>query len=1171
MRTGFLRFIFIICLVFYSCTEKREVKLFEILNAKETGIDFNNKIFESDSFNILTYEYIYNGGGVAVADFNSDSIVDIFFTGNQVSNRLYLGLGNLKFKDVTTESGLISDSKWSSGVSVVDINNDGLADIYVCATASSDEKLRKNMLFVNQGVNSSGIPTFVDQAEAYGIDFSGHSISSAFFDYDKDDDLDLYILVNVKLNNVPTTFRAKIEDGSSLNNDRLFRNEGNGKFTDVSQEAGIRYEGYGLGLAIQDFNNDTWPDIYVSNDYLSNDILYLNNGDGTFVNATTDLFGHQSQFSMGNDVADYNNDGWPDLITLDMLPENSERKKTTIGNKSYQNNINNDTYNYQYQYVRNMLQLNNQTSAGIKFSEIGQLAGVHQTEWSWSPLFADFDNDGFRDLVITNGFPKDITDKDFANYRAQLINIAPPGFLVDSIPVVKIPNYAFKNNGDLTFADVSEKWGLNQASFSNGAAFADLDNDGDLDYVVNNINGNAFIYENKLNNDSDESNNSHFLRVAFAGPDQNKAGLGTKVYIYYKDKQQYYEHFIVRGYLSSVEGVAHFGLGKVGVVDSVKIVWPDGKQQKLTSISADKKITVRYTEASENQSSLNSNIPILFKESVISTGINFRHRQKDIIDFNTQRTIPHKFSQFGPAMAVGDINNDGFEDLYIAGSTGFEGQFFMQDKAGKFLPGQKIKGSDEFTEESALLLDFDNDGDLDLCIGKGGFEQQEGPSYQSKVYVNEKGKFTVTSALFPEIKSSTSAIRAADFDGDGDLDLFIGGRVIPGSYPLPPRSYILQNNNGIYKDITEQVCSSLLNLGLVTDAIWSDYDNDGFVDLIVVGELMPITILKNVNGLFSKVNTPLQNYIGWWSSIAAADFDGDGDTDYVVGNYGLNNSYNVSSDRPMKVFAKDLDSNGSIEALIFCYSKMADGTEKLCPAHFWDELNQQSPKFRRMFTKYKNFSTTTWETLLADADKKDALIIDVNHLATSYIENLGAGNFELHQLPIEAQFAPTNGIVINDVNADGNPDILLVGNDYGNEVFIGRHDSQTGLILMGDGAGAFKSVTSASSGFYVPNDAKALVRLSGKNHDFIIASQNRDSLKVFVPTKVERNFVFKPQPLDAWAILKLADGKKQKVEFYYGAGYLSQSTRNLNVPKGVIEIEVFNSKGESRKVVPDGI
>lgn len=1153
-----------ILITFLACDNKNESHLFNLLSGDKTGIDFNNKIFESDSFNILTYEYIYNGGGVAAADFNNDAVVDLFFTGNQVSNRLYLGQGNMKFKDVTETSGLLSTPKWSSGVSIVDINNDGLKDIYVCTTAHPDEWARKNMLFINQGINESGVPVFVDKAAEYGIDFSEHSVSSAFFDYDRDGDLDLYILVNVKLNGVPTNFRAKIEDGSSPNNDRLYRNDGNGKFTDVTLQAGIRYEGYGLGLAIQDFNNDMWPDIYVSNDYLSNDILYLNNGNGTFTNTTSEFFGHQSQFSMGNDVADINNDAQPDLITLDMLPENSERKKTTIGNKSYQNNINNDNFNYQYQYVRNMLQVNNGANAAIRFSEIGQLAGVYQTEWSWSPLFADFDNDGFRDLVITNGFPKDITDKDFANYRAQLINIASPAYLVDSIPVVKIPNYAFKNMGGLTFTDVSNTWGLNQASFSNGAAFADLDNDGDLDYVVNNINGEAFLYENLQNQNL--TNQSHFLRIDFEGSALNVDGIGTKVYVYYGDKQQYYEHHPFRGYQSTVEDVAHFGLGTQDVVDSVKVIWPDGKQQLLIAIPVDRKITVKYTDANSMYVVPKVTSANLLTESSNNTGIVFKHQQRDIIDYNFQRTIPHKFSQFGPTLAVGDINGDGREDLYVGGSTGIEGQFFIQGKDGSYSKGQKILGSDEFTEESsALLFDFDNDGDFDLYLAKGGFEKEDGSVYQSNLYSNNKGKFTLSTGVLPEMQSSISCVRAADFDTDGDLDLFVGGRVIPGKYPLSPRSYVLRNDNGRYIDVTDTVSPDLLNPGLVTDALWTDYDNNGTLDLIVVGELMAITILKNENGKLSKVQSALDKYVGWWNSITGADFDRDGDTDYIVGNLGLNNGYKVSDQKPLRVFAKDLDNNGSIEALLFCYSKMTDGSERLCPVHFWDELNQQSPRFRRQFSRYKYFSVATWETLLSEADKKDAYIVDVNYAASVYVENLGGGNFKIHDLAIEAQVAPVNGIVATDVDGDSWPDVVLVGNDYGNEVFIGRYDALTGVVLLNDTKGGFKTEKSATSGFYVPNDAKALVRVSRPEGDLIVASQNRDSLRVF-SGKRSNLATFKPERLDEYAIMTFMNGQKQKVEFYYGSGFHSQSTRVLTITNDVAQIEVYNSKGESRKV-----
>ncbi|MCW5911195.1 MAG: VCBS repeat-containing protein [Cyclobacteriaceae bacterium] len=1164
-----LCFFVIILLVFFSCEKKNTGTLFRVLSPGETGIDFINRIEESDTFNILTYEYIYNGGGVAVADFNNDALPDIFFTGNQVLNRLYLNQGNLKFKDVTEEAGVNVTGRWNSGVTVVDINNDGWPDVYVCATAHPDAARRRNMLFVNTGTNSAGVPVFKEMAAAYNIDYPGNSVAATFFDYDKDGDLDLYILENVMLQGTPITYREKIKDGTAANSDKLFRND-NGFFTDVSIEAGIVYEGYGLGLTIQDFNNDSWPDIYVSNDYLSNDVLYINLKNGKFANETALSLGHQSNFSMGNDAGDINNDGLPDLITLDMLPEGSDRKKSTISNKMYQSYLNNEAFGYEYQHVRNMLQLNTADNE-LRFSEIGQLAGIHQTEWSWSALLADFDNDGWRDLVVTNGFPKDITDRDFGNYRSEVLNVASPLRMIDSIPVVKVPNYAFKNNGDLTFTDVSTAWGLDQPSFSNGAAFADLDNDGDLDYIVNNINGSAFLYENRLNNQHNRSKSSHFLRIDFEGPGQNTKGLGSKVYVYYGPNQQYYEHYTFRGYLSSVEGIAHFGLGQSTMVDSVRIIWPDGKQQTLKSVPADRKITVSYQNATEAKPAAGAVVDKLLVESAGETGIMFRHQQRDIIDFNIQRTIPHKFSQFGPALAVGDVNGDGLEDLYVGGSTGIEGRFFIQNKDGKYTPGQKIMGSTRSTEETgALLFDFDNDGDLDLYLARGGFEQEEGAVYQSDLYINHNGTFTLSSELLPEMKTSTSCVRAADFDDDGDLDLFIGSRVIPGSYPLPPRSYILKYDNGRYIDVTDQVCPELMNLGMVTDAIWTDYDNNGTPDLVVVGELMAITVFKNEHGKLSKVHTPLDNYVGWWNSITGADFDQDGDIDYVVGNLGLNNWYKVSDKKPLRVFAKDLDNNGSIEALLFCYTKMTDGTEQLCPVHFWDELNQQSPRFRRQFKKYRYFSRSTWETLLSENDKKDAYIRDVNYAASVYVENLGNGNFQIHELPVDAQLAPVNGILAVDVNGDSWLDLLLVGNDYGNEVFIGRYDALTGVTLINDTKGGFKTEKPAASGFYVPHDAKALVRISKPGGDLVVASQNRDSLRVFT-NKRHHAGTLKPERLDEYAVLTYANGKKQKVEFYYGSGFLSQSTRTLNIPKGVTEIEIYNSKGESRQMLVVGM
>ena len=1151
-----------------NCTEKPK-SLFQLLDESHTGIDFNNRINETDSFNILTYEYIYNGGGVGIADFNNDSLPDIFFTGNQVPNKLYLNKGGFHFQDISETANVNVQGRWNSGVAIVDINNDGWMDIYVCATTHKSEESRRNMLFVNQGVDASGNLKFEESASKYKIDYPGNSIMAAFFDYDKDGDLDLYILENTMLAGVPINYRPKIKDGKSENNDRLFKNDGNGTFSDVTIEAGIVYEGFGLGLMIQDFNGDMWPDIYVSNDYVSNDILYINNGDGTFKNMTADLLGHQSNFSMGNDAADINNDGLPDFVTLDMLPESSERKKTTINNKVYQNYLNNEEFDYEYQHVRNMMHLNNGAKQKYKFSEIGQLAGVHQTEWSWSVLMADFDNDAARDLMITNGFPKDITDRDFGNYRSETINIATTKQIVDSIPIVETPNYAFKNNGDLTFTDVTKSWGLYHPSFSNGAAFGDLDNDGDLDYVVNNINLPAFVYQNNLYSNTGKHPQSSYLRVKLIGSSVNRNGVGAMLKLYFDgNKIQYHENYVYRGYLSSVEGISHFGLGLSTQLDSLVVIWPDNRSETITNLLINKVIIVNHKN-SESQIPDNKTEKALLSEVGKEKNIFFKHSQKDIIDFNLQRTIPHKFSQFGPALASGDINGDGLEDFYVGGSTGTAGSFFLQQKDGTFFSGQKISGSSERTEEtSAILFDADNDEDLDLYVGLGGFVLELGnDAYHDKLYINNgRGEFTLDQNSLPGISNSTSCVRAGDFDKDGDLDLFIGSRVIPGKYPLPATSYILRNEGGRFINVTDQVCPSLLNIGLITDALWTDYDNDGSLDLIITGELMPISIFKNEAHKLYKLKNDLDNYVGWWNSITGADFDQDGDIDFIVGNLGKNNSYHASSNKPVRVYAKDIDNNGSVEALLFCYSKMLDGSEKLCPIHFWDELNQQSPRFRKQFTRYKYYSRATWDNLLSPDDKKDALIIDVNHALSSYVENKGNGYFELRELPTQVQLGPVNGIVAADVNNDSYKDVLLVGNNYGNEVFEGRHDAFIGTVLLGDGLGGFKSEKNSKTGFYVPNDAKALVRLSGVGSDLIIASQNRDSLKMFTTTDQARDFVFKPDHLDVSALLSYASGRKERIEFYYGSGYLSQSSRSIHVPNNVIEIEVFNSKGQSRKI-----
>ena len=1158
-----------------SCDDK-PTTLFELLPPDQTGVNFVNRIDENDSFNILTHEYIYNGGGVGIADFNNDGLQDIFLAGNLVPNRLYLNKGDMEFEDVTETASVSGDGRWSSGVAIADINNDGWMDLYVCATMNPDSARRKNMLFINNGVNEDGIPTFTDKARSYNLEHGGYSVTAAFLDYDRDDDLDLYLLINQRMDNVPTNYRPKIADGSASNNDRLFRNNGNGSFTDVTLQTGILYEGFGLGLAVSDLNVDGWPDLYISNDYLSNDILYINNRDGTFTNRIADFVGHQSQFSMGNDAADFNNDGLPDLMTTDMLPETNDRKKTTIGNKSYLTYINNEKYNYEHQYVRNMLHLNNGAGQNIKFSEVGQLAGIHQTEWSWSPLFADFDNDGFKDLIVTNGFPKDVTDKDFANYRSAVGNIASLALLKDSIPVVSIPNYAFRNRGDLSFEDVTDLWGFGKPSFSNGAAFADLDNDGDLDYVVNNINSEASIYRNNLykSNKRKDANANNYLRVTLVDTSHVKSPVGAKIRLFANGGQQYYENNIYRGFLSSVEPFVHFGLGKVGKVDSLTIQWSDGNVQRVNAPEINQMITVVYTSTERRNVLTAAARPSgssWMSDVTQRMEIQFVHEEDDKIDFNIQRTLPHKFSQSGPALAVGDINGDGLEDVIVGGSMNYPFAILHQTNKGIFRTRPIKKDLNKLEEDAGMLLfDADGDADLDLYAVSGSIEHyQTREPYQDRLYLNDgKGNFQLAPDRLPDTKASGSCVRACDYDADGDLDLFVGGRVIPGGYPGTPESYLLENDGGKFTNKTADVCPALGNAGMVTDALWTDFNGDRKPDLVVVGEFMPIMLYQNEGHSLRRVHTSLDSAVGWWNSITEGDYDRDGDMDYVVGNLGLNNAYQVSREHPLKVYADDFDGNGSMDAILACYLResMTSREKKLFPVHFWDELNNQSPKFRNKFSYYRQYGKATINDLLDEQERNKALVLEANEMASVLVQNLGNNKFRMARLPALAQIAPLNGMITDDVNNDGHPDIVVVGNDYGNEVFAGRYDAFNGLVLLGDGSGNFAPTGPAHSGFYVGGDAKALVRVSNDEGDFLIASQNNDSLRVFQRNDPHGAQRFMPQPLDVSAELIFRSGKTQKVEFTHGSGYLSQSTRAIRIPAEVSSITVYDSKGQARTI-----
>ncbi|GAB3533611.1 VCBS repeat-containing protein [Pontibacter brevis] len=1142
-----------------SCDNKKGDQLFHLLSPEDTGITFSNTLPENDTLNAIEYDYLYNGAGVAIGDINNDGLQDIFFGGNMVSSRLYLNKGNLKFEDVTEKAGVATD-RWATGVSMADVNSDGHTDIYVCVAGPNKTADKPNMLFINNGDG-----TFTESARAYGIADTGYSTQAAFFDYDKDGDLDMYLLTNALENFPRNNARFKKVDGQGLSTDRLYRNNGDNTFTDVSREAGILIEGYGLGVGIADINNDGWPDIYAANDFITNDILYISNGDGTFTNRSEEYLKHQSWNAMGTDIADFNNDGLLDIMTVDMLPPDNQREKTMIAAANYDRYRRNLSMGYQPQYVRNSLQLNNGNGT---FSEVGQLAGIHRTDWSWAPLFADYDNDGHRDLLITNGYRKDVTNLDFIIYKRQEGQFGDDAHqaktmakLIKELPGVKVHNYVYQNTGNLSFADKSEEWGLDAPSYTNGTAFADLDNDGDLDLIMNNIDEAAFIYRNDANTLPDR----HYLRVKLEGDTKNKAGMGVKLTLKYGGQQQYHDHSVYRGYKSTVENVVHFGLGKVAQVDALEVTWPDGRQQTIKNVKADQVLTLKHANATAPATPpATTTIATLFQGLDSSaTGISYQHRENDFVDFKLQPLLMQKYSQGGPGIAVGDVNGDGLEDFYAGGSSDASGKLYLQTAAGKFTQAPFTDGVKHGDDMGALFFDADSDGDLDLYVVSGGSEFKEGAAeYQDRLYMNNgKGAFTLTPSALPATKSSGSCVVAADYDQDGDLDLFVGGRVVPQRYPLPATSYILQNNGGRFTDVTEKVCPELKQFGLVSTALWTDADQDGQIDLMVAGEWMPVTLLKNKGGKFvAAKDTGLQDAIGWWNSLAAGDFDNDGDTDYIGGNFGLNSDYKASPEEPVTIMAKDFDNNGSIDPILGRYLM-----GKNYPAHPRDAMTDQMVSFRRKFQSFEAYASIGYEEIFTKEELTDAIVAKSTHLKSSYIENLGNGKFKVSPLPVQAQVAPVFGITVNDYNGDGNLDLLLTGNNYGTEIQAGWYDASIGLYLQGNGKGSFAPVPVTKSGFFVDTDAKGIAELvmpDGKT--LVLSASNQGPVKSF--TYGQQKKLIELKPADAWAIVTLQDGKKMRQEFYYGSGYLSQSSRTLAVPAGARAIAIHDFSGKSRQV-----
>ncbi|HVZ55956.1 MAG TPA: VCBS repeat-containing protein [Chitinophagaceae bacterium] len=1160
------------------------------LTADHTGIHFSNTITENDSINPIDLEFLYNGGGVAVGDFNKDGLPDLYFTGSMVPNKLYLNKGSLKFQDVTTESNTAGEGEWFNGASVVDINNDGLPDIYLSASIKSNPAHRRNLLYINQGLDSNKVPVFKEEAAEYGLADTSYSVQAAFFDYDNDGDLDMYLVTTKLAKRDAATFVNR--DTSNLDFDKLYRNDWNDSlkhpvFTDVSAQAGIHHKGMGLGVAISDINKDGWKDIYVTNDFYGSDLLYINNGNGTFTEKAKDYLKHTSQNAMGNDVSDINNDGLVDIVAVDMNPEDNFRKKKNLNGNNY-NIYRNMLYeNLMLQYVRNTLQLNmgprvnaNDSVGDPVFGDISFYAGVAQTDWSWNPSLADFDNDGHRDLIITNGYPKDVTDHDFVAFRNRLSNFATKEQLIAQIPQIKVPNYAFRNAANLTFEDVTRQWGLDQPSFSNGAVYVDLDNDGDLDYVINNINEEASVYENTTNEPG--KIRADFLKVKFRGSEHNPDGIGTVAEIYYGQGQlQYYENSPYKGYLSTIENSAFFGLGKTALIDSVVIRWPNHMRQTLYKVASDQTLTVDIKNATipDPWSRPVKAANPLFTDITGNSDIHYVHQETDFVDFNIQRLLPHKLSQYGPGLASGDLNGDGLDDLVVGGTGNNLTQILLQQKDGTFIQKPLPWPDDRVTKQpecmGLLLFDADRDGDLDLYVASGSAEfPPDSPNYQDILYLNDgKGSFTEATGALPANVTSKSCVRAVDIDQDGDLDLFIAGRVLPGSYPAPVSSFIYRNDsqNGVVKftDVTDQVAKGLNKVGLVCDALWTDFDNDGWPDLVLAGEWMPVTFFKNNKGVLENVTgqSGIQDKTGWWSSIAAGDFDNDGDIDYVVGNLGENSFYRASDQYPVSIYAKDFDKNGSFDAIPTVYLKDKQGGKKReFTAQNRDDIVDQLPVLKKKFLTYRDFATAEFSQVFSKEELKGALILHANYFKSALLRNDGKGHFDLVPLPVMAQLSPVYGMIAEDVNQDGNLDVVLCGNDYGTEVTDGRYDAMNGLVLLGDGKGQFTPLSILQSGFFVPGDAKAMVSLRGANSRLLVAaSQNRGPLKLFTSNQQGLKFV----PLaadDRTLVISLKNGQKRKQEVYQGNTFLSQSANFAVINASVKSIEIVNSRGMKRTV-----
>lgn len=1083
-----------------SCS-KTEDTLFESLPSSVTGIDFVNRSLERKDFNIFNYRNFYNGGGVAIGDINNDGLSDIFVTSNFEDNKLYLNKGKMTFEDITTKAGITGKKFWSTGATFADVNGDGLMDIYVCNSGSRDQ--RGNQLYINQGIKN-GIPTYKEQAKEAGLEDGGFSTHAAFFDYDRDGDLDMYLLNNSFTPIDKLGYVNLRNERDKLGGDKLFRNDSPTateiKFTDVSEEAGIYGSliGFGLGITIGDVNNDNWPDIYISNDFYERDYLYINQKNGTFKEDLENQMPHTSLSSMGADIADINNDGNLDIFVTDMLPGDDRRLKTTSVFEGYNLVDLKLKQGFWHQYMRNNLHLNNGDGS---FSEVGQLAGVHATDWSWGALIFDMDNDGLKDLFVANGIAKDLTDQDFVeflgnrNTMQQMLDgkIFNAKEFIDKISSVPIPNYAYKNEGNLKFTNNAKSWGLEGPGFSNGSAYGDLDNDGDLDLVVNNVNAPLSVFKNKTN----EKTKNHFLTVKLKGTGKNLNGIGAKITVYQQGTSIVLQQMPNRGFQSSSDHQMVFGLGEKATIDSVKIIWPDDKMQVLKNQKADQTLTLDYKNAN-----------LLFKETtpvktpifsdISANTLAYTHLESSFQDYDRDVLLKQKYSTQGPAMAVGDVNGDGLDDLYLGGAAGQAKQLFIQQKNGKFAESKQIDfGMDLTTENTdAIFFDADKDNDLDLFIVTGSNEFPENaPELHDLLYLNDgKGNFK-RDVRFPSIFENGSCVAAADFDKDGDQDLFVGSRMISGKYGMNPSSnFYINDGTGEFKNQSKRFMAEINELGMVTDAEWSDIDKDGYMDLIVTQDWGQIVIFKNERGRKMTLSSKIKDSEGLWNCIKPADIDGDGDTDFIVGNIGDNTKLKVSPENPALLHVKDFDSNGTVEQIISCLTE--DG--KTYPMVLKGELQRALPMIKRKYVKYTDYANQSITDMFTPEQMKDCIEKKITTTKTVFLINDGKGNFEMKALPIEAQYSRIAAIETGDFDKDGILDILLAGNFYDVLPEWGRFDANYGLLMKGKGKGNFEVKKSSETGFKTIGQVRKMYKLrASANQEVVVLAKNNDKAQVF--------------------------------------------------------------------------